>query len=218
MNDVDDGRRRADAQRFVANLEDEVRRTAPGRPLPVLDTIEGSDTSETVYCMVRLDGLPVRIAITDGWWESVGRDGVAKAILRAHSFAGEKAVIARMLFRRYGRDLPGDSTATRRIADEPPSAAGHTGRNVLDRVHRSLDESSARMTAAMRRFEQIRDAEQREFSGPRGLFTVVVRGPVIEEARVDSFRLTPDSAPVLAADALAALLGARSGHTGPEEG
>src|SRR5687768_8862104 len=98
-----DERRIADARRFVENLEDQLQYTQPDMPIPVLDSIEGADSSDTVHCIVRLNGRPKRIVITDGWWEAVGPAGIANAVLQAHRAAGEKAGLAKLLLRRHGR-------------------------------------------------------------------------------------------------------------------
>lgn len=73
----------ADGRRFVANLEDELRHAAAGRPPSVLDRIEGSDASGTVYCLVRLDGRPERVDLTDGWWDGPELAADALAALRS---------------------------------------------------------------------------------------------------------------------------------------
>ena len=199
-----------DARRFAENVEDELRRVPFGRPLPSLDPIEGTDASGLVYCMVRMDGRPARIVITGLWWEELGPDGIASAVLQAHQYAGEKAGLAKALLRRNGREW---RTRPEDCASEPAELRFPEGRSTLedvDRIRRSLDETSGRVRAAIRRLDMITSPVPHEISGPRGLFTVVVRGVVIASARVDTRRIRPDDGPDLADDALHALLAAHT--------
>ncbi|WP_430789735.1 hypothetical protein [Actinoplanes sp. G11-F43] len=209
MDDVE-SRRRADAETFVANLEDELRCTAPGRPLSVLDVIEGSDSSNLVHCMVRLDGYPLRIDIMSGWWMSVGADGVANAVLQAHGYACEKAGIAKLLLRRHGRDWSTRS-GSRQEPGDPTQSGDHTDMDAVTDILQRLEKTASRVSTAMRRFERRHHPEHREITGPHGLFTLTLRGSFIDGARVDMIRLGPEDASALASDALAALTAARSG-------
>ncbi|BFU42333.1 hypothetical protein [Krasilnikovia sp. MM14-A1004] len=211
MTEFDDFRI-GDARRFVENIEDVLAHTPPGRTVPGLDAIEGTDASGTVYCTVRLDGRPGQIRITDGWWKAIGARGIAGAVLQAYRFAGDKATFARLVLKRHGRisrsmpelhdiDSYGSSYPT-----------GHSDAGDLDALRVRIDQAAAKIAAAMRLSELVNDSELREISGSRRMFIVMVRGAVIEGARVNEFGLRPEDASDLAADALEALLAARPSY------
>lgn len=217
MTDFRDYRVR-DARRFVENLEDELRHVPSGQPLPVLDAIEGADASGTVYCMIRLDGSPSRVVITDGWWDSVGPHGIADAVLQAYRYAGEKASLAKMVLHRNGRPW---RTGKEAAAEPRPGLRFPAGRSTLDdidRIRRSLEETADRIDRSMRLHESAAGSVQHEVSGPRRMFTVVLRGPAIEGARVDASRLRPHDGSDLGMDAADALLAARPDHRRLREG
>ncbi|MGC9670635.1 hypothetical protein ACNTMW_29330 [Planosporangium sp. 12N6] len=211
MTDFDEFRIR-DTRRFVENLEDALAHTPPGQPVPGLDSIEGADASGTVYCVIRLDGHPVQVGITDGWWNAVGPHAIASAVLQAYRFAREKATFARMVLRRHGRTWEPPSEGRDEDPYEPSYPAGHSGADDLDTLRRQIDQATADMAAAMRLLDQVSSDEPREVSGPRNLFTLVVRGTVIESARVNEYGLRPEDASELAADARDALLAARPSY------
>ncbi|GIF24456.1 hypothetical protein BJ973_007936 [Actinoplanes tereljensis] len=202
MADFDEFRIR-DTRRFIENLEDTLAYTPAGQPVPGLDAIEGADASGTVYCLVRLDGRPARISITDGWWEAVGPEAIAGAVLQAYRFAQQKTVFARMVLRRHGR-----------THESPPNLEPEvpTGADDLDTMRRRIDQAGADIAAAMRLFEVVNDPSPRVVSGPRGIFTLTVRGTVIESAQVNVFGLRPEDATDLADDAREALLSVRPSY------
>jgi hypothetical protein len=212
-----DERRIADARRFVENLEDQLQYTPPDMPIPVLDSIEGTDSSGTVHCIVRLDGRPERIVITDGWWETVGPAGIADAVLQAHRTAGEKAGLAKLVLRRHGRVWRTRATAAEEPLDDLPYPTGQSTMHDLEELRHRIDRSVSRITTAMQRFRERTQHEQREVTGPGRMFTVVLRGPVIVAAHTGSRRPGPGDGSDLAADALAALLVARPGSPRPGE-
>jgi hypothetical protein len=202
VTDFDEFRIR-DTRRFIENLEDTLAYTPAGHPVPGLESIEGADASGTVYCLVRLDGRPVRITIMDGWWDAVGPHGIASAILQAYRFAQEKTVFARMVPRRGGRTI----SAPAEVA--PPRPAGADD---LETLRRRIDQAGAEMVDAMRLLDVVTDPAPRTVSGPRNLFSLVVRGTVIESAQVNGYGLRPEDATDLADDAREALLSVRPSY------
>jgi hypothetical protein len=208
MADFDDFRIR-DTRRFIENLEDVLAHTRVGEPVPGLDAIEGADASGTVYCVIRLDGYPVQVGITDGWWDAVGPHDIASAVLQAYRFAREKATFARLVLRRHGRTWEPPPHGRDEEPYESTYPTGHAGAGDLDTLHRRIDQAAADMAEAMRRSDLLSNPEPREIRGPRNMFTAVVRGAVIESARVNEYGLRPEDASELAADARDALLAAR---------
>jgi hypothetical protein len=207
VGDFDDFRIR-DTRRFVENLEDTLAHTPMGQPVPGLDAIEGVDASGTVYSVIRLDGRPVRFAITDGWWDAVGPHAIAGAVLQAYRFAREKATFARMVLRRHGRTWEPPSDGRR----EDPYESYPTGADDLDTLRRRIDQAAADIADAMRLYDLVNNPEPHEVSGPRGMFTLVVRGTAVESARVNEYGLGPEDATDLADDAREALLAARPSY------
>ena len=208
MADFDEFRIR-DTRRFIENLEDVLAHTRVGEPVPGLDAIEGADASATVYCAIRLDGYPVQVSITDGWWDAVGPHAIAGAVLQAYRFAREKATFARLVLRRHGRVWEPPSESRDEEPYESTYPTGHAGAEDLDILRRRIDQAAADMDEAMRRNDLVNSPEAREIRGPRNMFALVVRGTVIESARVNENRLRPESASELALDAQEALLAAR---------
>lgn len=208
MTDFDDYRIR-DTRRFIETLEDTLTHTSPGQPVPGLDAIEGVDASGKVYCVIRLDGHPVRVAITDGWWDVVGLHAIANAVLQAYRFAREKATFARMVLHRHGRTWKPPPGESEEDAYESSCPAGHASVDDLETLRRRIDHAAADMAKAMRLHDLVNNPELREVSGPRNMFSLMVRGTVIESARVNASGLRPEDASDLAADAREALLAAR---------
>jgi hypothetical protein len=210
LTDFDDFRIR-DTRRFVQNLEDALAYLPSGEPVPGVEAIEGADASGAVYCVIRLDGHPVQVGIADGWWEAVGPHAIAGAVLQAYRYAREKAMFARLVLRRNGRAWE------RPAPDRQPPPAAYYGSSSpysdpadeIDVLRRRLDAATADVEAAIRLAAEASDGKAREVSGPRGMFTIVVRGTVIESARVNEYGLRRDDATDLADDARQALIAAR---------
>jgi hypothetical protein len=212
MTDFDDFRIR-DTRRFIQNLEDALAYPPTGQPVPSLDAIEGADASGTVYCVISLDGRPVQVSITDGWWDAVGPHAIVGAVLQAYRFAREKATFARLVLQRHGRTWEPPSKGRDEDPYESPYPAGHSGADDLDTLRRRIDQAAANMAEAMRLYDLVNSARPREISGPRNMFTLMVRGTVVESARVNNYGLRPEDASELAADAREALLAARPSYT-----
>ncbi|AEV82377.1 hypothetical protein ACWT_1359 [Actinoplanes sp. SE50] len=210
MSQSDDYRLR-DARRFVQNLEDALARTPHGRPVPGLAAIEGTDPTGTVHCRVGLRG-DLRVAIVDGWWHSVGPDRIADAVLEAYRFACEKAGFARLVLRHHGRAGRAKSPPVDpgRRCSYP---SGHADHQDLAELRRRLEQASIGLDRAARLSELLSGRTSREVTGPRRLFTVVMRGAVIQGARVAVHGLRRADGAVLAADAQDALLTSRLGIT-----
>lgn len=202
----------SDSRRFVARIEDELRYVGPDEPVPGLDAIEGSDESGTVYCVIRLDGTPVQVGITDGWWEAVGPRAVAAAVLQAYAYAQQKANFARLVLDEQGRSITNEPAPRRSSYDDEPEPVrddtwkdSYALQQQVSRVMGELDE-------AIKRFDQVLDPPERELAGPRGMFRAVVKGPEIIRAYVNEYGLRRDDADELAQDARDVLVAARPTH------
>lgn len=198
---------------FIDNLEGILAHLPPGQPVPGLDVIEGADASGTVYCLIRLDGRPVQVAITDGWWDAVGPHAIAGAVLQAYRFARDKATFARMVLRRHGRTWESSSEVRQENPYVSSYPTGHAGADDLETLRRRIDRAATDMADAMRLYDLINNPESHVVSGPRDMFSLVVRGAVVESARVNGHGVRPEDAAELAADARDALLAARPGYT-----
>jgi hypothetical protein len=216
LTDFDDFRLR-DAKRFVADLEDSIARTPIGAPVPGMESIEGEDASGTVYCAVRADGHPLRVAIMDGWWEAVGPHAIGGAVLQAYRYAREKAMIGRLVLQDHGRPWQRPPRPARPTPGAEAPVHYATVAHEIDALSRQLNQAAVDLQAAVRLAERTSDQQPREVSGPRGLFTLTMQGATIESARVNQFGLRPDHAAELARDALEALIAARPDHGNPKE-
>lgn len=198
--------RERDAQRFLADLDDIVTRQGGRHAVRQLAEIEGADGSGTVYCTVDLWGDLLRVDMASGWWENLGRDGVARAVLDAWRFARDKAGLARMLLSRRGIAYP-PYPAT--VAAEPPGTLPpYDAPEFAAELQRKADRAAS-LLERVRRFADERDrGERREVAGTLGLFRVVVKGAAEVTAEV-SDQIRPSDGNRLAADARDALLAAR---------
>ena len=214
MTEFDDFRLR-DAKRFVENLTDSIARTPMGDPVAGMESIEGLDASGTVYCAVRMDGSPLRVGIMDGWWAAVGPHAIAGAVLQAYRYAQEKAMIGRLVLQDHGRpwQRPPRGAWPRPGAEAPAHYA--TVGDEIAALRRQLDQAAVELQGAARLAERVADQHPREVSGPRRLFTLIIRGTVIESAVVNEFGLRPEHAAELADDAREALIEARPDYTYP---
>jgi hypothetical protein len=195
-----------DARRFVANLEDELRRSHPGEPLARLDVIDGSDASGTVYCSVRLAGGLIQVGIMDGWWRAVGPRSIAATVLQALGYAREKAGIAQLVLARHGRSLPKPDLPTIESGYEPPL---DDVAEWADAARRKIDRAAAVFATVDRLARQAGSNELREVTGPRGMFRVQLLGIHVVGATVNEYGLRPEDAADLADDAREALLAAQ---------
>lgn len=214
-------RREAELRRFAQNVERIIVETDPGLLPRELQTVEGSDASGAVYCLVNLGGMLTDVVIMNDWWTAVGPGGVAAAVLEALRSAREKAGLARMVLAHFGRPSPalesvrGPVFGKQPPVELPPYDAPEFGAALALKVDRA-----ATRLREVEQFVRDRDAgEEHEVAGPRGLFRVVVRGGVVVGAQVRQFGLRQSDAAELAADARDALLAARpslTGHGGNE--
>lgn len=206
-----------DTARFIENLTDTIAQTRPDEPVPGLDAVEGQDASGTIYCVIRPDGRPVQVGITDGWWSAVGPGGVAHAVLEAYQYAREKVAFARLVLQDHGRGAqrltPKRPLVNLLEGDEPTQRFYNTPEEEIDAARRRLDRASEALDAALRLAERVNSPNPREVSGPRQLFTVIVRGATIESARVNEHGLGPEHAAQLADDAREALIAARPDYS-----
>ncbi|MFB9331187.1 hypothetical protein [Actinoplanes octamycinicus] len=192
-----------DARRFWRNLEDAVAQTRPGQPVPGLSSIEGSDNSGTVYCVVDLGGDPIRVELFNGWWDTVGPTRVGPAVLDAFRFAREKAGLASLLLRRHR--LPRRGPRRRlEVATLMPAFGASDGAAEL---RRSMVRAADQAEAVLGLVEASRGGRRREVHGPRGLFSVTMDGWQITSAAVID-RVRADDGEALAMDACDALLAA----------
>jgi hypothetical protein len=208
-----------DARRFVENLEDMVAGSRPGDPVPGLDAIDGTDTSGTVYCVVDLGGTLLQVGIVDGWWEAVGPQGIAEAVLQSLRFARDKAGLARMVLSHHGRSsgLPRPDYETLFTSEPHRELPPYDAPDFPEELSRKVDRA-ARILQNAERFARERDSsERREVTGPRGLFRVVLAGFAVVGAAVDEYGLRAVDGADLAADARDALLAARPRFAGNGE-
>ena len=200
-------RRIRDTRIFLDNLEDLAARTRPDRPLPGPVDIEGTDSTGTIRARVDLAGTLIRIEVGDDWWDRLGPELVATAILEAVRFAKSTASMARLTLDRYGhrpeRPAPELDSVFAPGAGEPlpdwdsPDLPQALSRK-LDRALTVLDNAE--------KFSRDRDASgERVVTGPHRLFRLILRGQEIRSAEVDRLLLHRSDGPVLAEDARAAL-------------
>jgi hypothetical protein len=186
----DDDARVADAQRFVAGVEDMVARLQPGDAPARVDRIRGPDRTGTAHATVDPVGRLVDIGLTRDWWPALGPSGVAAGLLEALACARMKAALVPLILRRYGvgpatgpvlrpAGVPFVDTARARLAD---------AYRLIDHAGQRTPEHSIRVIA-----------------GPRGLFRLHVRGSRIEGADVDQAGLSAGDTDRLVADARDAL-------------
>jgi hypothetical protein len=193
-----------DARRFWRNLDDVVARARPGQPVPGLSSIEGSDASGTVYCVVDLGGNLSRVEIFHGWWEVVGPAAVGAAVLDALSFAREKAGLAYLLLDRHR--IPHRNPCRGLESSRVPPAFGEPETGAL--LRRDVGQAVERLDAARRLLADRADGRDREVVGPRELFSVTLRGTRIVSAAAGG-RVRPADGRELAMDAYDALMKAR---------
>lgn len=207
----DDDARVADAQRFLADVEDMVAGLRRGDAPAGLERIDGPDSTGTAWAVVDSVGRFVDIGLHPGWWTALGPARVANGLLEALECARMKAALVPLILRRHGVRPP----------DPPQPPAGRRTPTPTPTVGRQtslpppqddgfLDAARARIADAYR---LIDDADQRmraqqtarTITGPRGLFRLHVRGSHIEGADVPQPDLTPDHTDRLVADARDAL-------------
>ncbi|OJF10316.1 hypothetical protein BG844_32590 [Couchioplanes caeruleus subsp. caeruleus] len=196
----------------MGDLEDLVSRAAPGQPVRGLEQIDGTDSSGTVYAVVDLTGALLRIGLDDSWWEQVGPRTVGPAILQAVRGAKDKAAAARMMLHQHGHEVPAPAyDPASAFTDMPPvPLPDYDSERFQDVLARNLRRAEEILTNADR-FSRLQEpGAERTVSGPRGLFSVVVRGSQIIEARVDTFMVGPGSGAELALDARDALRAVQS--------
>lgn len=203
----DDGRRTRDAQIFAVNLERLASSIYPGQPVPELDSIDGTDDSGSVYCVVNLSGDIMSIGIDNGWWKIVGPTQIAAKILDAVSYAKSKAMMARLVLDRHGYAA---TSTPQHILTHPTKESVSTLPAIDDptfdqALSTKIDQALDTLTQ-IERFRRIRDSpEERIIAGPHDLFRIILIGHQIRRAEVDASSLRPSDANKLAADARAAL-------------
>ncbi|HET9516366.1 MAG TPA: hypothetical protein VFO77_01440 [Actinoplanes sp.] len=202
----------SDTSRFVTNLEDEVRGIRPSDRVRGLDAIEGLDATGTVYCVVDLTGAILQIGITDGWWHTVGPQGVAAAVLQALQLAREKSGIAKLVLTRYGHRPPSFSRTDGAAPRADPSPLYDDQASRIEAARRKIDQASASLAESDRLMRSVESGERRYVVGPRGLFRVQVIGVRIVGASVNEHGLGADDAQKLADDAREALQAVRTPH------
>jgi hypothetical protein len=196
----DDDARVADAQRFVADVEDMVTQTRPGQTPSRLDRIDGPDRTGTAYAVVDSVGRFVDIGLDPGWWTALGPGRVASGLIEALEGARMKAAIVPLILRRYGFvPPPAEVSAEPELAPLPPPGDDDfvdAARGRIEDAYRLIDDADKRMRAQQ---------TTRVIAGPRGLFRLHVRGTHIEGADVAQYGLSPDDTDRLVADARDAL-------------
>ena len=194
----DDDARVADAQRFVADVEEMVAGLRPGEAPARLDRIDGPDRSGTAYAVVDSVGRFVDIGLDPGWWTALGPGRVATGLLEALECARMKAALVPLIMRRHGVKPPAPAPAEQVPALPPPEDEDFldAARSRIADAYRLIDDADKRMR------EQ---SAARTIAGPRGLFRLHVRGSHIEGADVAQHGLSPDDTDRLVADARDAL-------------
>ena len=198
-----DDYRVADTERFLARVEEDLRRARPGEPLPQLDAIDGSDASGTVHCVVALDGQVRQVGIMSGWWDRLGPPGAGRAVIQAWEYARQKAGLAESAMMERGFPVPVPEVAPARREPEPHGRAARWAA-----LQRSLERSLEEIDALDRKIALITAKEPRTVSGPNGLFHVRLEGVRVVGAVVNEYGVGHDSGDALAQDARAALLAA----------
>ena len=207
-------------RRFVAKYEALLSRLRPGQQPPPLGSVGGTDASRTVSCTIDDHGSVKVLQIEPAWWDVVGPQGIAAAILDAFRFASSKVTAAGMIRAHHG--LVDEAVgrhghqADRDLFDEVLRRGPAEG---LDAIWRSLELASAALAAAERNhraYVELRDrrAERRSVSGPGRLFRLVLSGDEIVAAEARQELLGPRDGPRLAADARAAFGAAHQSRIG----
>lgn len=196
QSDSDDDARVADAQRFVAEVEQMVAGLRPGEVLPRLDRIDGPDSSGTAHAVVDSVGRFVDLRLDPGWWAALGPARVATGLLEALACARLKAALVPLILRRHGVQPP---SPVEQVPPLPPPEDEDF-----------LDAARSRIADAYRLIDdaEMRSREQpalRTIVGPSGLFRLYARGGHIEGADVAQHDLSPDDTDRLVADAREAL-------------
>ncbi|MGK5440419.1 hypothetical protein ACSNN7_01105 [Micromonospora sp. URMC 105] len=212
-----DDRRIQDARIFVANLQDVVSRLPVGAPAPAI-TVDASDRTGSVHCLVDLLGTPERVAIDEDWWQRVGPAGVGRAVWQALEFARSKATMARLTLARHGCSNPDRRLDYSQVlADGPAEPMPDYNSPRLGGV---LVRKTERAMTILDRAEALRQARETErervITGPRGLFRVVMSGAVIARVEANEQVLKPSDAAGLAEDATQVLRRATDHQAGLE--
>jgi hypothetical protein len=180
-----------------------------GEPIPA-STIDGADETGMVFCVVDVTGALQQVGIADGWWDALGPNRVADAVLSALRFAKGKAAMARLILDRYGHRVepaPVDlGTLFAEEASEPLPA--YDADTFPEALARKVDRSSTILDRAQRFSRSHETPEQKVVSGPRRMFRVILSGSDITGAEVNAYGLHRSDAADLADDARAALLAA----------
>jgi hypothetical protein len=207
----DDDARVADAQRFVADVEDLVAHLRPGEAPARLDRIDGPDSTGTAYAVVDSVGRFVDIGLDPGWWAALGPGRVATGLLEALECARMKAALVPLILRRHGVRPPAPPPVEQLPALPPPDDVdfADAARARIADAYRLIDHADKRMREHL---------STRVIAGPRGLFRLHVRGSHIDGADVTQAGLSADDTDRLVADARDALTEMTRGRSAALDG